>query len=258
MSQYSWSYSAFSTALTCMRKFKHVYVDRLTPDYESGDLAFGSALHLALNEVLTGGDGEQTFLTYWNTYKGKDLQYGRFKWTELENLGVQFVAKFKKGAGSKFDEIQCSEKRLFGEYKGIKLEGTPDLLAEFEGIMTLVDFKTSSARYEPDKAKVSLQLYLYAYLCITQLKVTPAQIMYLPFLKSTGGIQNPVIEPFREEDMYAALDEMVEYVRTFEQYDVMDGETVIRSYPKNFNQCFGYGRKCEFWSRCWPEKEVKE
>lgn len=242
---YSWSYSAFSTALTCLRKFKLVYVDKLEPDYESGDLAFGSALHLALNACLTGGNGEETFLTYWGSYKGKDLTYGRFKWADLENLGVQFIAKFQKAYVKRF-KLHTAEIRLYAEYRGIKLEGTMDLLAEFDGVMTLADFKTSSARYEPEKAKISLQLYLYSYLCIKGLGVTPAQIMYLPFLKTTGGIQTPVVESFVEECMYAALDEMVEYLVKLDA----PNDLGIDVYPKNYNACLNYGRKCEHWSKC--------
>lgn len=245
----SWSYSHFSLALQCLRKFKYVAIDRLTPEYESGDLAFGSALHAALNAALEGGDGVGVFQVYWSTYKDKPLQYGRFKWQDLENLGLQFTSKFKKAYQSRF-KLHTAEKRLFATYKGIKLEGTPDALAEFDGTMTLLDFKTSGMRYEAEKAKISLQLYLYAYLCIQSLKVTPAQIMYLPFLKATGGIQNPVIEPFKEEDMYAALDEMVEYIKLQPVEDLAGSK-----YPKNQNQCLGYGRKCEYWDQCWGQKE---
>ena len=239
---YSWSYSAFSTALTCLRKFQYVYIDKLTPEYNSADLAFGSALHLALNACLTGGSGEEVFTTYWQTFKYTDLVYGRYKWTDLETIGLQFVAKFQKYYVKRF-KVHTAEVRLFAEYRGIKFEGTMDLLAEFDAVMTLVDFKTTSAKYEPDKAKVSLQLYLYAYLCITSLKVTPAQIMYLPFIKGTGGIQTPVIEIFKEADMYRALDQMVDYL-------LLAKSPAEDLSPMNYNSCYAYGRKCEFWAAC--------
>lgn len=244
----SWSYSALTSAVTCLKKYEHQYLLKTKPDYESGDLAFGSALHLALNASLTGGNGEEVFLVYWKSYKHKSLVYGRHKWQDLENLGVQFLAKFEKLHKKKY-KLHTAEVRLYAEYKGVKLEGSLDFLGEYDGVMTLADFKTSSMKYEEEKVQTSFQLYLYAYLVIANGLPKPEQLMYVPFLKSVGGIQTSVVLKFDEGDMHKALDEFVAYCTLFDANP--------KWFPKNYNSCLGYGRKCEMWSKCHANKEIQ-
>lgn len=249
MTDFSWSYSAYSSAISCLRKFKYCYVDKIIPEgQDSGDLVFGSALHSAINACLTGQDGAATFEIYWESYKEKGVEYGRYKWEELAKLGSEFIRKFVKYHASKYN-LQFAEQRLYGEYKGIKLEGTPDFFGSHNGRASLRDFKTSGRNYETEKGECALQLYLYAYLYLINNPTTRIDTLgYTVFNKGTGSIQDLTWE-FNESKMYDALDNMVSYCINFDLEGV-SSDKKVSTYPKNYNACMDYSRKCQYWDKC--------
>lgn len=252
MSDTSWSYSKYSSALSCLRKYKHVYIDKLQGD-ESGDLEFGTAIHSAINATLEGEDGELTFSTHWESLKGKEMAYGRFKHGELWEIGLDLVRKFSKMHAPKFTPFKM-EQRLYGAYKGIKLEGTGDFYGDYERVPSLFDWKTAGYPYKQEKGLTALQLYLYAYLGIKELGYTPKQLAYLPLVKSgkdargklTGSIQKPIIIPFDERVMYEMLDEMLAYLEKLEHNG---------TYPRQPNSCIMGNIVCPFINKCWGQKE---
>ena len=240
----SWSHSQYALALQCLRKYKYVYVDKLEPEgLESADLAFGTALHTAIHAALTGQDSDTIFRISWAGYLD-NVEFGRFSHAQLLELGLGFLAKFTRTYASKF-EPKLMESRLYGEYRGIKLEGTPDFFGLYEGEMTLADWKTTGTNYHKDKALSGLQLYLYAYLGIQNGFDAPRQLLYLPFNKGLGSIQRPVVVPFSESDMIKALDNMVDYIESMD----------TTKYPANYGSCFGYNKQCEYFSRCFPKED---
>lgn len=240
MDTYSWSYSSYSTALQCLRKYKYIYIDKLTPvGPESCDLIFGSALHSAINSQLTGQDGTVTFEMYWESYKNKEVEYERFNWEQLRHIGAEFIRKFCKSHAERY-QLEFAEKRIYGEYKGILLEGTPDFYGLYQGRVSLRDFKTASSNYKPEKSDTALQLYLYSYLGITKQGFRPETLGYTVFNKALGTIQDLTWE-YNEDNMYKALDNMVEYIGTL---------STTRKYPKSYNNCLDYNRKCQFYDLC--------
>jgi hypothetical protein len=238
-----WGYSKLSDFLACPRKYQHKNVLDTKPDGVSdSNLAFGSALHSAINAALTGQDPLEVFAIFWKSYEGKDIAYGRLSWRQLGELGEGFIRKFQKNYAYRF-ELVVAEKTLRASYKGVLFEGTVDLLAKFDGVLTLVDFKTTSAPYDKARAAVSFQLHLYAYLCLSGISASPEQVMYLPFNKSNGSIQTPVVAPLIESKMYAALDDFVALV-----------PNAGTAYPRNMNSCFNYNKRCEFFQTCHGNK----
>lgn len=246
---FGWSYSIYSTFSQCMRKGRLLYVDKLVvPGLESGDMCFGSALHSAINSVLNGDDGEITFEIYWNSYEGKELTYGRFKWAELRDLGLNFISKFTRLHAKKY-QLEQAEVRLYAEYRGVKLEGTADFIGLYNGRRSLRDFKTSGYNYPKEKADVALQLYLYSFLAISNSLKAPETLGYDVFVKGTGSIQTLSWE-FDEKRMYEMLDGMVDHINLI-QMDAM------HDYPKNPNACL-YPSKCPFFSTCWVKNQESD
>jgi len=239
----SFSYSEYSAAMRCLRLYKQVYLDghKGTSD-NNPNLLFGSAMHEALNTMLKSGP-EQAYAVFdlsWGLYEESQFDWGRWKWADLKSMGVGFLDKFAKFYHPKMSLIS-GEKRLYGAYKGIKLEGTPDAVVAYEGMNTLVDFKTSAWNYDKDKATVSLQLYLYAVLC-EQNGIQVDRVMYLPFIKGTGSIQTPIIEAVSQEKCNNMLDDMVEYIMLLR---------MNTSFPRNPNSCIIGAQKCEHFNSCW-------
>lgn len=237
----------YSSAVTCLRKYQLCYIDKIVPEApESGDLAFGSALHSALNGILTGENGEELFSIYWDSYETKELTYGRFKWKELKDLGLNFCSKFARLQAPKY-KVQQAEVRLYGEYKGIKLEGTFDFLGEYNGRTSLRDFKTAGYNYDKAKAHTALQLNLYAFLATSTDNIRSSELNtlgYTVFNKGTGSIQDLTWD-FDEKVMYSMLDDMVAYCASIDSR---------QSYPKNPNSCLMGSLKCQYFDNCWGKK----
>lgn len=236
----SWSYSHYSLALQCLRKYKYIVIDKLVSNVpDSSDLVFGSAIHSAINSVLLGEDGQAVFEMYWNSYKDKDISYGRFNWQQLAELGSGFIRKFTKYHVGKY-KLEFAEQRLYGSYKGINLEGTLDYYGVYQGRASLRDFKTSGRNYESGKQDCALQLYLYAFLYLRNNPGAKIETLaYVIFNKGTGSIQNLEWE-FSEKEMYWHLDNLVAYVKLLN----------TEEYPRNVNACLEYNRKCQFWGAC--------
>jgi hypothetical protein len=241
---YSWSYSAFSTALVCLKKFHLLYVDRIG-SIKSPEMSFGSALHLGIESLLKGENGQEIFKIYWQSIEGDFEEWGRYSHKEMARMGQVFLDKFEKGHLKHF-KVHTMEKRLYSNYKGMKLEGTLDYCGDYKGIATVMDWKTSAYPYEKEKALTSLQLNLYAYLAIKELDYTPKQLGYTPFVKNSGSIQGPLLVDFSEKHMLELLDGMLEYAAMFEKMGSI----------KNPNSCVIGSRVCEMYSVCW-EKEKK-
>lgn len=234
----SWSFSHYSLALQCLRKYKYVCVDKIIPDVpERGDLVFGSALHSAINACLTGEDGPSTFEIYWSSYQDKEIEYGRYGWKELAKLGAEFMRKFAKYHAPKYEFI-LGEKRLYAKYKSVNLEGSPDALTKYNGEITLADWKTSGYNY-PQEKTTSMQLNLYAFLLLEN-GYSVENLQYLVFNKGTGSIQN-LTWKFSKDKMLEYLDSMADYC-----YDFQNRLT----FPKNINACLNFNRPCEFYEIC--------
>lgn len=246
---YSWSYSAYSTAASCLRKFKYAYLDKIVPEGpESGDLIFGSALHSAINAALIGEDGVATFDLYWNTYKDKGVEYGRYKWNDLYLLGQKFLKNFTGRHAHKF-KFFFAEQRLYGEYRGVAMEGTPDYYGLYEGKKSLRDFKTSGQNYKPEKKDCALQLYMYAHLLLQNFPEYKIDTLgYTVFNKGTGTIQDLTWD-FDPQAMEAALEE-------FHLYTQIWG-VPTEAYPGNHGACLDYNRKCQYYDKCHTKKEEK-
>lgn len=249
----SYSYSAISSARKCGKLFQYVYIDKLKPNVAiSGDLVFGTGVHLGIESYLEGDDGTEDFITYWDIEKTRDNRYGRYGWSDLREQGIILLNKFKQYQLSKF-EVYSMEQRLYATYNGIKLEGTPDVIGKYEGIESVLDFKTSGTRYHRDKIRTSEQLYLYSYLAQESLSYPVKQIVYLVLVKgSTPSIQVALKREFKQEECTRVLEDLaVECNR-------LNAMTEEKMFTRNLNSCiFGEKGECDMLRTCFPE-EPKE
>lgn len=235
----SWSYSMFSSAVQCLQKFKYCYIDKISGPTYAGDLIFGSALHSALNAAITGGDPQTVFSIYWESYRESEVQYGRFAWEELNELGYQFIRKFMKMHVERY-KVESAEVRLYVSNPGIKFEGTLDFYGLYDGKISLRDFKTAGYNYAKEKEKTALQLNLYAYLAINNGFATPETLGYMVFNKGTGSIQD-LTWKFDEKKMNSAVQSLIDYCNLFESQV---------EHPKNLNACLIGTQKCPYWEKC--------
>ena len=233
--------------MKCLRYYKLNVLDSTDRVTDlNPNLIFGTTVHEALNTMLKY-DYEMSVSVFemaWKVHKDRPVRWDRDSWDDYRSMGITFLRKFDQYQLKRFKYLS-GEKRLYAAYEGINLEGTPDAVVEYDGIHTLVDFKTSAYNYDKDRVRASLQLYLYAYLCLRN-GIRVDQVMYLPFIKNTGSIQTPLIETIDNDKMHNMLDDMKEYVSLL---------SVNTTFPKNVNSCIVGTNKCDYFNYCWGKRE---
>lgn len=202
---------------------------------ESADLAFGSAIHSAINDTLTGGNGTDVFQIYWDSYKDKPLKFSRFKHQELDDIGHKLVARFAKKYAPSM-KVAVAEKRLYGGFRGVDLEGTMDFYGTFEDKLSLLDWKTAAYAYDRSKEHTALQPRLYSYLAFVNGWELPEQEGYIVFNKGQSTIQTPLLWNLNKETTERMLTEMTDMCRLFDS---------MTTFPRNPNasrhiyDCYG-------------------
>lgn len=240
------TYSNYSTLHSCGRRFKLQCVD-LVPQPRAVALDFGSAMHAGLHDVLVNKDVESAqdvFTAYWcsDTIIGMDWKGERYNHNALAEMGLKFIANFHKRYGKDMIFI-TGEKRLTGSRDGLLIEGTPDALVEWNGVNTLLDFKTSAYNYLGEKLDCSLQLNLYAHL-LEQSKFRVDELAYIVFCKGTGSIQTLDTTDYAREKALALISDAVAYWRRN-----------VGHYEKNPNACIMGKYVCPYFNKCWKEQK---
>lgn len=182
-------------------------------------------MHSAINSIWNGEDGEEVFAMYWDSYAGKELQYSRFKYDQLREMGLKFCANFARKYADKY-KLEKAEVRLHGEYNGVTLNGQFDFYGTLDGKLSLLDLKTAAYAYPVEKKYVALQLNLYAYLAIQNGYEPPEQLGYIVLNKGGGSIQAPLIWEFNKFKCEEFVANMAEHCRLFD---------TLTSFPKNPN-----------------------
>lgn len=238
----SFWFSKLSAYQRCPRLYKHQYIDH-TPTKAplSAELEFGTALHEALATAIQGGDETVIFDMLWTDALRRDIAYDRFSWKQYNEMGYTFLRKFRKRYLERIKPIQV-EKRLFGKLGKYKFEGTPDTVAEFDGVTSIIDWKTTAYPYARDKIRVGVQLMGYATLVRPEVKVK--QIVYFPFVKTTQSIQTPLILPVTD----AMLEKNAQ--ATANWIDVIKKDKFCLPNPTS---CFMGKHKCPYFEVCWND-----
>lgn len=217
-------YSTLADAYECLQKYYRKHVAKDVEDRSSLDLEFGTSIHLAIKEHYEGGNALQMFEQYWDSTH-PNLKGSRFDWGELREMGTKFTNRFINKYSGQFKPIHL-EKTIELPMEGHTYRGTLDMLCEYEGKVTLIDWKTSAGPYKIDKIYTSEQLYGYAALAEAEFGIKIEQIMYFVFVKSTGNIQTNIKILLEREK----LDSMVGNIRMM----IRDLST-RKEFPKNPN-----------------------
>ncbi len=182
-------YSMFDAFLECPQKFYRQYVLN-EPGEESSALHYGSAMHAALRAHFEDQDPLAVFNMYWGSIKGKDIKYDRFSWQDLSDItNNTFIPNFLRLHAKKFSNVKIEETLEMPFLGSHTLQGTFDLVGEYESVLTVVDWKTATREYKESKILRNPQLSLYAALYQYKYNTLPLQSMYKVFIKSEGRIQ---------------------------------------------------------------------
>lgn len=247
MSKLSFSNSMLSAAYRCGQYFKLLYVDKLKPTktQKSADLVFGSSVHFAIEEHYEGSNILDAFHMYWDT-EAPNLEYGRYKREELERIAEILLERFVR-LHAKNIVIKEQEQRLYTKIDDISLEGTPDVLGEYKGVPSIIDFKTSGYRYPKEKITIDPQMQLYHYLAKAN-GFTAEQLVYIVFIKAKEPSIQVLTSPVNNELIDKTMMNVVKQCKDIE----MKLENNIWTY--NTQSCMIGGRKCDYFEKCWENK----
>lgn len=247
------SYSMIQDAYKCSKLYKFKHIDHIQPEMPgSSALEFGSAMHASIHSYFEGMDPTPVFNLYWDTIKDKDITYYHSKsgyqdWDYLKNAGEVMLSKFQRFYGNKFKVVHPIEERLKAKIHGFNFEGTPDFVGEFQGVPSIVDFKTSAENYTSDKIVCNEQMYLYAHLAKECLGYEVQQLVYIVFVKSPPKIQKPLIQIVDPSQIASQTLNIARMAAELEQR---------RVYPQNRLSCLSKGKyRCSFWDYCHGDKK---
>lgn len=240
-------YSAIDTAQTCLQKWKYLYIDKL-PSEESIDMHFGTALHGGLQASLEGDDGELTFEVLMQSALGQEMRQGRRDHAELMELGKVFISRFNRLHKKKF-QPKYLEQSLSGKIGPYEFEGTADFIGDFDGVPSILDFKTSNYPYPKEKIQLNEQMPLYSELAKQCLGYEAKQLVYYVFCKADARIQ--VISTDTNKNFIdKRLENVVRWVNMLEPYSLNTVGPGVEA-PKNMRSCImGKDYKCGFYDKC--------
>src|SRR5713226_6411297 len=140
------SFSRVHSYDTCPWQYRYHYVEGYRLKFEKAVLAFGTAIHAALAaHFRTGCDPVERFDAAWDRDRTQPLTYGRGEsWLRFRAKGRALLRKFMAEERSRIGTVYAVEKRFAVSMTGLlwPILGVADLIAEVDGQLTVVDFKT--------------------------------------------------------------------------------------------------------------------
>jgi ATP-dependent exoDNAse (exonuclease V) beta subunit len=208
-------YSQLNEFVSCPMSYKRRYIDKTPDDEKSSALEYGTAIHLAIKTHFEGGDSLEVFKLFWDSLKDTEMKYWRHSWSDLRNLALnQFLPNFFRLHSKKYKNVKMEE-LCEAPLEDYIIEGTFDCVADYDGVLTLSDWKTSSKEYKKDKIIKNPQMYMYAEMYRHKYGELPKQIQYKVFRKDNGGIQTLTAE-LTEEKLKLQLKEVSSIIKTVE------------------------------------------
>lgn len=241
-------FSKLSDAQTCLRKYKLKHIDKVpSGEAKNADLEFGTAMHLAINDVLLGNDGLEIFNIYWDSIGGEEgVQYGRHDHATLKEIAETLLVRFKRLHFKHFEPYQMEE-RLYAKIGAHAIEGTPDYLGLYKGKRSVVDFKTAGYRYDKRKIACDAQMPGYAALAKEALGYDVEQLVYIVFVKDRTAPSIQVIE--KELTSIKSSDMILNMIET------CDDLATRKNFPMNTSACIRGPIVCPYFDKCHGEAE---
>lgn len=235
-------YSKINDYRTCPTLYKVKHIDGVKLDSRSLDMEFGTAIHLAVNDILLGNEGVELFDLYWDSIKNEDLPKSRFDWKCLQYNAHKLLPRFARLHAKHFLP-HAMEERIFTEFKGHLVEGTPDFLGDYKNIPSIVDFKTAGARYDEKKIIAEDQLSSYAAMAIKKLGYTPKQRVYVVFIKHYTDPSIQILKsPLTDDAILCITNNMTDTIEEIKSRTV---------FTRNVSNCVRGNMICPNFAGCW-------
>jgi len=248
--------------LSCPRKYRYRYVEGLAPKMMPSTLAFGKAVHAAIqaayarkNAPMTPDEVAGSFAVYFNHLDEQGIRYKEKE--SLEDLVEKGKALAEEWWRLFRDDVLAAEVvSIESELRvdidvGLAFRGYPDVIEERDGVLYIGDHKTVASWGESDEilAARSIQLTAYAYLCEKKYGRLPDKL-YFTVLKKT---KKPQVFRYYTERTRADVDAFEGYVRDVARLINYCRDNDV--YPDNITRDCTW---CEFKGLCWGMEDARE
>ena len=255
-----YDYTMMSTFLTCRRKYKFRHVEGLVPMVTATPLAFGGAIHTALDE--------------WYKSKDTDKAVEIFKGTYEENIEVDNKRTHRMGEwilrnyNDKYLNQPCKTVATEQAFtlplpNGNNLIGRLDKIVDWDGVLWVMDHKTTSQLgytfFNMHTPNLQFDGYVWAARQLgynVQGLIVDAMLVAKGLLESSSRARlTPLARDFAIRSDAAVL----EYVKeiTNIQGDMDLTQVGKAEYYPNYDACTYYG-ECAYRRICMEDPSIRD
>lgn len=223
---------------------------------------------------------------HWGLTKEERLLANEACWTSLYKKGLILLDTLVEQVMPRIGEVVATQKKLELTNGNDSLIGYPDLIARLDdGLLYLLDLKTSSRPYDSDSVATSQQLTIYdealrqegitvdrhGYIVLLKklVKTTTKTCTVCGFVPESNRAKTCTNEAtgkrcggnWSENVVFSgAVQWVVDRIPDrskdiiLENVDAINQAITAKVFPRNFNSCEGPFGKCAFYSLCWSNK----
>jgi 5-methylcytosine-specific restriction endonuclease McrA len=188
----TYSYTQLSQYLSCPRRYRYRYIDGWQEKETRAGMLFGRTFETAIGALFRREDCGQVLFDNWSGYRNVCLDYSRGDtWDSMLHQGIHLLERFAQD-----DRVRIRNPRSNLQVKSTRSVSTGndfvayiDAIGELDHKYSIIDWKTSSARY-PDQPAGLLaldpQLVCYSWVTgepevafVVFVRKRPPEVQYL-------------------------------------------------------------------------------
>jgi hypothetical protein len=167
----TYSYTQLASYLACPTRYRYRYLDGWQEKDVRANMLFGRAFEKALGAYFRRQDPGQALFDEWSAYRNISVEYSNGDtWDRMLEQGIRMLERFVQD-----DRVRIPRPRQNLEIKlsrtlsaGNDFLAYIDAIGKLDGQRTLIDWKTTSARYpEQPEGLLALDPQLVCYSWVT-------------------------------------------------------------------------------------------
>jgi len=191
----TYSYTQISQYLSCPRRYRHRYLDGWQEKDTRASMLFGRAFEQAVSAFFRREDSAAVLFEQWSVCKDLNLTYsGNDTWDRMLQQGIQLLERFAQDGRIRIRQPERHQqvqvrKPIAGSNDFL---GYIDAIGEMDGTKSVLEWKTTSARYPEEPAGLTAldpQLVCYSWLTgideVAQVVFVRKRLVEVQYLRAT-------------------------------------------------------------------------
>ena len=191
----TYSYTQISQYLSCPRRYRHRYLDGWQENDTRASMLFGRAFEQAVSALFRREDPAAVLFEQWSVCKDLSLTYsGNDTWDRMLQQGIQLLERFAQDGRIRIRQPERHQqvqvrKPIAGSNDFL---GYIDAIGEMDGTKSVLEWKTTSARYPEEPAGLTAldpQLVCYSWLTgideVAQVVFVRKRLVEVQYLRAT-------------------------------------------------------------------------